>query len=830
MPDELKILILEDEPTDAELAVQALRKAGIDFSFRCVDTRDSFVAALEEYRPDIVLADYRLPAFAGLEALTIVLKQAPDVPFIFVSGTMGEEFAIETLHQGAADYVIKSRLGKLAPAVRRALLEARERRLRHRAEEELAASEERFRKIAESMQDGMIIVDQDSSITYLNLAAEKMFGYTTAETQGKTWYKLLTPMQYHDAFLVNSIQFRGTGQGPNVGRTVELSGVRKGGEEFPAEVSFSSVMINGRWHGTGIVRDISERRRAEAVNRKLAAIVESSEDAIVGMTTDGFITTWNRGAAKVYGYAADEIVGRSVNVLVPNDLKHEVADLLAAVGTGKSVAHYETTRQSKDGRLIEVSLSLSPIRDSSGEINGISAIDRDITERKAAEKEIEYLAFYDSLTRLPNRRLLLDRLQQAMAGSARSRRKGAILFIDLDNFKIINNTSGHAVGDQLLIEVARRLAGCIRDGDTVSRLGADEFVVMLEDLSESLQEAAAQATGFCEKILAALNEPYTIAGHEHHCTPSIGVTLFTDSEIAVDELLKQADIAMYQSKSAGRNTLRFFDPEMQVNLAGRAVMEAALRLGIQYRQFVLHYQPQVDSAGGVIGAEALLRWEHPERGMVSPAQFIPLAEETGLILPIGLWVLETACAQLKTWAGDSRTRDLQLSVNVSARQFRQADFVDQVRQALNTTAAPSARLKLELTESLVLDDIEDTIKKMQSLKQLGVGFSMDDFGTGYSSLAYLTRLPLDQLKIDRSFVRNLPDNVNDAVIAQTIITMARSLGLAVIAEGVETEAQRQFLERHGCPTYQGFLFSKPVEIKQFERLLTSRGLDLPPVM
>jgi diguanylate cyclase (GGDEF)-like protein/PAS domain S-box-containing protein len=821
MPDELKILILEDEPTDAELAVQALRKAGIVFSFRCVDTRDTFVAALEEYRPDIVLADYRLPAFAGLEALGIVLKQAPDVPFIFVSGTMGEEFAIETLHQGAADYVIKNRLGKLAPAVRRALQEAKERRLRHRAEQELAASEERFRKIAESMQDGMIIVDQDSSITYWNRAAEKMFGYTAAETLGRTWFKLLTPVLYHEPFTVNAAQFRETGQGPNVGRTVELSGLRKGGEEFPVEVSFSSVAIDGCWFGTGIVRDISERRRAEAVHRKLAAIVESSEDAIIGMTTDGFITTWNRGAAKVYGYAADEIVGRSVNVLVPDDLKHEVANLLADVGTGKSVAHYETTRQSKDGRQIEVSLSLSPIRDSSGEINGISAIDRDITERKAAEKEIEYLAFYDSLTRLPNRRLLLDRLQQALVGSTRSRRKGAILFIDLDNFKIINNTSGHAVGDQLLIEVARRLAGCIRDGDTVSRLGADEFVVMLEDLSESSQVAAAQATGISEKILSSLNEPYMIAGHEHHCTPSIGITLFADSGIAVDELLKQADIAMYQAKSAGRNTMRFFDPEMQVNLAARAVLEAALRLGIQYRQFVLHYQPQVDSTG-VIGAEALLRWEHPERGMVSPAEFIPLAEETGLILPIGLWVLETACAQLTAWAGDSRTRDLKLSVNVSARQFRQADFVDQVRQALKKTTAPAASLKLELTESLVLDDIEDTIKKMQSLKQLGVGFSMDDFGTGYSSLAYLTRLPLDQLKIDRSFVRNLPDNANDAVIAQTIITMARSLGLAVIAEGVETEAQRQFLERYGCPTYQGFLFSKPVEIKQFERLLTNR--------
>jgi diguanylate cyclase (GGDEF)-like protein/PAS domain S-box-containing protein len=819
MPDELKILMLEDEPSDAELVVRALRTAGIAFTSRRVDSRDSFVSALREFRPDIVLADYKLPGFAGLEALAIALERAPDVPFVFVSGTMGEEFAIETLHQGAADYVIKNRLGKLAPAVRRALQEAKERRLRRRAEAELAESEERFRKVAESIRDGMIIVNQDSSITYWNRAAEDMFGYTPEEALGRSWYELLTPTRYHEAFSQNSAQFRKTGQGPNVGRTVELSAVRKGGEEFPVEVSFSSVAINGQWHGTGIVRDISERRRAENVNRKLAAIVESSEDAIIGMTIDGFITTWNRGAAKVYGYGADEIVGRSVTVLAAPGRQHEVADLLATVESGKSVVHYETVRVRKDSRPIEVSLSLSPIRSSSGEISGISAIERDISEQKAAEKEIEYLAFYDPLTRLPNRRLLQDRLYQALVGSTRSRRKGAILLIDLDNFKIVNNTCGHDVGDQLLIQVARRLGSCVRDGDTVARLSADEFVVLLQDLSTKLAEAAGQAKGIGEKILAVLNAPYALTDRVLHSTPSIGVTLFPDSERAVDELLKQADIAMHQAKSAGRNTLRFFDPEMQVTIAARAVLEAALRLGIQHRQFVLHYQPQVDGAGNIVGVEALVRWEHPERGVVSPAQFIPLAEETGLILPIGQWVLETACAHLHTWAEDSSTRDLQLSINVSARQFRQPDFVDQVRVALKNSGAPTNRLKIELTESLVLVDIEDTVEKMQAIKQLGVGFSMDDFGTGYSSLAYLTRLPLDQLKIDRSFVRNLPDNPNDAVIAQTIITMAKSLGLAVIAEGVETEAQRQFLERHGCPTYQGYLFSKPLALAAFEELL-----------
>ncbi len=821
-PDELNVLILEDEPTDAELIERALQEDGIVFSSLCVDSQDSFISALKEFKPDLVLADYKMPSFTGLEALAITLKQLPDIPFIFVSGTMGEEFAIETLQKGAADYVLKNRLGKLAPAVRRALRESQEHRLRRQAESDLAASEELFHKVTDSIKDGMIIVNQDSLITYCNPAAENMFGYTSAAMLGRIWYVLLTPRSYHDYFRQNSNQFRETGQGPSIGRTIELSAVRKGGEEFPVEVSFSAVMINGFWHGAGLVRDISERRRTDAVNRKLAAIVESSDDAIIGMTVGGIITTWNQGATKIYGYTADEMIGKSVKILAQEGRQHEITDLLEVVATGRRITHYETSRQRKDGRQIEISLSLSPIRGFSEEVKGISAIDRDITERKAAEKEINYLAFYDSLTKLPNRRLLLDRMHQALAGSTHSNRMGAILYIDLDNFKIINNTSGHDVGDQLLIEVARRLLSCVRESDTVAHIGADEFVVMLEDLSRSSQLAASQAQSVSEKILATLDVPYSIADSEHHNTPSIGVTLFPDADSTADELLKQANIAMFQAKLAGRNTLRFFDPEMQVALATRAVLETALRLGIQHHQFILHYQPQVDSEGNIFGAESLIRWEHPERGMVPPDQFIPLAEETELILPIGQWVLDTACAQLKTWSNNVTTRDLQLSINVSARQFRQSDFVEKVRIALETADAPAARLKLELTESLVLVDIEDTIEKMQALKRLGVGFSIDDFGTGYSSLAYLTRLPIDLVKIDRSFVKNLPDSPNDAVIVQTIITMAKSIGLAVIAEGVETEAQREFLDQHGCPNYQGYLFSKPVTLETFEALLKER--------
>lgn len=362
----------------------------------------------------------------------------------------------------------------------------------------------------------------------------------------------------------------------------------------------------------------------------------------------------------------------------------------------------------------------------------------------------------------------------------------------------------------------------MRDGDTVARLGGDEFVVVLESLGTHVGEAATQAELVAEKIRTSLNEPYMLKEHQYHTTPSIGIALFRDHQDSLDNLLKYADTAMYQAKAAGRNAIRFYDPEMQAALEARTELADELRLALDKQQFLLYYQIQVDSLRRPLGAEALLRWEHPERGLVSPAQFIPLTEETGLILPIGLWVLQTACAQLKVWQHDARTRDLTLAVNVSAKQFRQMDFVTQVQRVLLESGAKPSLLKLELTESMVLENVEDTITKMRELKLLGVSFSMDDFGTGFSSLQYLKRLPLDQIKIDQSFVRDIASDPNDAAIVQTIIAMTEALGLNVIAEGVETEAQRDFLDKHGCHTFQGYLFSKPVPIGEFEASLVKR--------
>ena len=438
--------------------------------------------------------------------------------------------------------------------------------------------------------------------------------------------------------------------------------------------------------------------------------------------------------------------------------------------------------------------------------------------RKAAEDEIRQLAFYDPLTGLPNRSLLSDRLQHALAASLRSRRHGGLLFIDLDNFKAINDTLGHDKGDLLLQQVAARLSGCVRVGDTVARQGGDEFVIMLMDLSEVALEAATQTEAIGEKILEALNRPYQFAGHVYHNSASIGATLFDGQPVSTDEHLKRADLAMYQAKAAGRNTLRFFEADMQAAVSLRAALETDLRQGLQEGQFLLYYQAQIDAAGRVTGAEVLLRWQHPLRGFISPAEFIPAAEESGLILPLGRWVLETACQQLAAWSRCAATAHLTLAVNVSARQFRQADFTHQVVELLNRTGGNPRRLKLELTESMLLDNMEQIIDKMSALKALGVCFSLDDFGTGYSSLSYLKRLPLDQLKIDQSFVRDVLSDPNDAAIVRTIVALAQSLGLEVIAEGVETGAQRDFLAQHGCHAYQGYLFSRPVPLEQFESL------------
>ncbi len=501
----------------------------------------------------------------------------------------------------------------------------------------------------------------------------------------------------------------------------------------------------------------------------------------------------------------------------------------ATLDAHQSFRNLELNRIDSNGQSYWISLSGLPIFDADGVFRGYRGVGQNITERKHAEKATETLAFYDPLTGLPNRRLMLNRLGKALESAARHRTQGALLFIDLDNFKLLNDTKGHDTGDALLRQVGQRLSDCVRAIDTVSRLGGDEFVIMLEGLHPDPEQARDQAQAVGDKVLAAFHTPFQVGEHLHTSSPSIGITLFGEQQRGVEELLKQADLAMYQSKSAGRNTFRFFDPDMQVAVSERAQIEADLRLALQQGQLLLHFQPVVDEVANLRGVEALARWQHPRRGLVLPGDFIGVAEHCGLILPLGQLVLQMACARLAEWARDERTAHLYVAVNVSARQLRQNDFVPLVLNTLAHTRAPANRLRLELTESMLLSDVEDTIEKLRVLRAHGVGFSLDDFGTGYSSLSYLKRLPLDQIKIDHSFVRDVLTDPNDASIACTIVTLARCLGLTVVAEGVESEGQKDFLLSHGCRVFQGYLFGRPVPEDALLRSLATQATESPSV-
>ncbi|WP_395405738.1 EAL domain-containing protein [Pseudoduganella sp. UC29_106] len=564
---------------------------------------------------------------------------------------------------------------------------------------------------------------------------------------------------------------------------------------------------------------LREKQKADADLRVAATAFESQEGMAI---TDAahVILRVNRTYTDITGFSERDVLDQELRVCDAashdEDFLQRIWDTMASGGAWQG----EVWQRRKDGTRVPCWLVITAVRNAAGDVTHHVCALSDITERKAAEQEIRNLALFDFLTQLPNRRCLMDRLQHALAGSARTGQCGALLFIDLDNFKDLNDTLGHNVGDQLLQQAARRFVSCVRESDTVARLGGDEFVILLENLAEDPRLAAEQARSIGAKLLAKQNEAYTMGQHRHSCTSSVGVTVFRGERESVEELLKHTDMAMYQAKASGRNTMCFFDPAMQTAVSARAALDADLRQGLAQQQFELYYQPQVDGAGRVTGAEALLRWRHPQRGLVSPAEFIPAAESSGLILPLGAWVLQAACARLLAWAGRAATAELSLSVNVSARQFHQPDFVEQVLGALAASGASAQRLKLELTESLLLDDVQASSDKMARLQAAGVGIALDDFGTGYSSLAYLKRLPLCQLKIDRSFVRDITSNANDAAITKTILTLADSMGLSAIAEGVETLEQQRYLASQGCRAFQGYLFGRPLPAAQFEAALT----------
>ena len=575
-------------------------------------------------------------------------------------------------------------------------------------------------------------------------------------------------------------------------------------QDLAADLAFGIVTIRAR----------EQQRHIQQAVQQQAALLDQASDSIVVLGSDNLVTYWNKGAERLYGWNQAEAIGKSLIALTAHD--PETLESALRVVNRSTQWFGEATRRRKDGSALTAECRWTLVNNSDYGTTSILAIDTDISQRKAAEDEIRHLAYYDQLTNLVNRQNLMQRLENVLKVCNRTGEIGAVLFIDLDHFKIINDSLGHDKGDFLLKQVAMRLMSCVRETDTVARLGGDEFLIMVDNLGLNLTVAGGLVKDLSTKILTALSLPFKLSEFEHFGTASIGISMMTKGLASAEEILKQADLAMYQAKGNGGNMLQFFDPAMQLQVTARAQLEKELREAIQLGQLRLHYQPQIDVQGRTIGSEALVRWQHPVRGIVMPNDFITVAEETGLILKLGYWVLEAACYQLVAWASDVNTALLTISVNVSVMQFKHPDFVAQVKHVMQTTGVNPARLKLEITESMLAQNIESIIEKMVILKELGIGFSLDDFGTGYSSLSYLRKMPLDQLKIDKSFVQDVLTDPNAASIAHIIILLGQSLGLAVIAEGVETTEQRDFLAENGCFTYQGYLYSRPLAIENFE--------------
>ena len=731
--------------------------------------------------------------------------------------------AIETVQDVTARRRDQQLLEDRSAALQQANLVMEERV--HMRTEELSRQLGFMHQLIEAIPSPVFYKDAQARYLGCNSAFEAFIGSPAAHLIGKTPHDI-APKELADRYLAADRSIL-----DHPGKQIYESDVRHADGQRHRVIFHKATFTHpdGSVGGlVGVMLDITDRIRMEDDLRQAATVFDNIAEGVTIAERDGTIIAVNRAFSAITGYDRTEVIGQNPRIFQSG--RHDrkfYADMWTAI-TSHGRWQGEVWNRRKTGEIYPQWLSITAVHAPQGPTTHYVATFSDITHQKQNEERIQLLAFSDPLTGLPNRRLLLDRLEHALIVSTRNQRRGALFFIDLDDFKGLNDTRGHHMGDLLLQQVAQRLVACVSEGDTVARLGGDEFVVMLEGLSPGTLEAVKQAEAVGNTILHALNEPYVLQDNVHHNTPSIGVVLFGEPQGSVEELLKQADLAMYRAKASGRNAMCFFDPQMQSVLAERVALEKELRIALQQQHFVLHYQPQVNEAGAMVGVEALVRWQHPERGMVSPLDFIALAEDTGLILPLGHWVLETACTQLAAWAQRADRLHLTMAVNVSVRQFHHADFVEQVLRVLQATGANPQRLKLELTESLLITQVDEVVAKMSALKARGVCFSLDDFGTGYSSLAYLKRLPLDQLKIDKSFVSHVLTDTNDAAIARMIVALSESLGLEVIAEGVEHADQRDFLAQHGCHAYQGYFFSRPLPLNALEAYADAHRLASAP--
>lgn len=841
----IKVLILDDVEIDAGALISELNRGGYDTTWRRVVTREAMLMALDDEDWDIITSDYDMPFFTADDALKVLKESGREIPFIVVSGMISMGRAIPLVKAGAYDFVGKLEISRLVPSVERALKQAAGVKERRAAAEALRENEERYRGLVETSNDLIWSADADGNWTFVNRkAVESIFGYEPEEMIGRPVTELADKARVkdgtdafaairggsesvdYDTVYVNKdgsavhMNFKAMPIRDEEGNIVGITGTArdmtariKAEEELRKARDELEIRVEERTKD--LTAEIAERKKAEEQLRLAAQVIYATSEAVLITDAEFRITAINPAFTKITGYTEDDIVGKIPHLddsIGGDDPLY--SQMWRAI---EEHEHWEGEfwNKRKNGEDYAVRASISTITDEDGAVMQYAALISDITERKVAEEKVRYQANYDELTGLPNRSLFLDQLGQSLNRMDRTKKDMALMFIDLDRFKWVNDTLGHDAGDDLLCQVAARMKECIRRVDTVARLGGDEFVIILQEISK-----AEDTVDIAEKVIEQISRSFTLGRKEASIGASIGITVAPVDGKDSNTLLRNADLAMYAAKKAGRSTYKFFTPEMNDQALSRANMETELRQALDEDELVVYYQPIADlESGRVSYAEALVRWNHPQRGLVFPDEFISLAEETGLIVGIGEWVLRSACAQAKAWQDKGQQHGFSVSVNLSSRQLQQGLSIETVASILSETGLPAERLTFEITESQIMEDADQAIIWLNAIKKMGVRLSIDDFGTGYSSLSYLKRFPIDTLKIDRSFIRDMTTDPDDASLVEAITAMARSLKLKVIAEGVETKEQLDQLRALGCDLIQGYFFSKALSAEEFGSLL-----------
>lgn len=810
---QLRVLIVEDSENDTLLLVDYLEHSGFRLDWTRVDTEHSFRSALEQTQKwNVVLSDYSMPHFSGAKALEILRNHDPDIPFIFVSGTIGEITAVDSMKAGAQDYVMKDNLLRLVPALHREMAEAELRRQRRVAEQSLR----KLSMVVEQTTDSVFITDPRGLIEYVNPAFEELTGYSADEVIGHTpalvksnahdkdffkemWDTILAGKAFHHTFI----------------------NLRKDGTFFYEEKLITPLVDNEKniSHFVSTGRDVTDKVQGEEARARLLAILEATTDLVAIFDVNGRLYYLNHAGRSLMKLSAtdDASVLNIVNILPYSGMKQLWSDMLP-IARRDGIWQGETTLREWGGRLIPVSQVVITHKNEMGGVAFYSTIARDISERKRFEEELRRRTTHDALTELPNRVLLCEFLTTELGRAKRQHTFVAVLFMNTDNFKRINDSLGRMAGDELLRLAALRLLTCVRPNDIVGRYGGDEFAIVFTDLT-TLDEVMV----ITHKLREAFNEPFVIRGQDLYISFSTGIAMFPNDGEDAETLLKNADAAMYRAKGSGRNQYQFYTPAMNAQGQKLLTLETDLHRALERKEFLLYYQPQLEFVTGrVVGLEALIRWQHPERGLMSPIDFVPMLEDIGLIVPVGVWVLHEACKCYQRCI-NAGLPPLRVSVNVSALQFRDRGLVALIRQVLTENNIPPQHLELEITESILMEDVKITSEVLSELDKLGVRLAVDDFGTGYSSLAYLSRFPLDVLKIDSTFVQDLMQDSNVKAIVEASISLGHKLGLEVVAEGVENEDQMIFLRDNECDLIQGYFSSKPLQVDEMMKFIAEKN-------